>query len=129
MESPVAPNREIQLKTEVVQRRDAEVYADSPAIALAWSRSHSCDPGQASPNLDTLLSDSAESLREQVRQVYQRLDEVQKEVLKSKGEDGESSKCGSPFTPENFVLKFVPEFILSAKSQRFVPEFALSAKS
>ncbi|RWW87403.1 hypothetical protein BHE74_00003773 [Ensete ventricosum] len=39
-------------------------------------------------------------MREQVRQVHQRLDEVQKEVLKSKGEFGESSKGGSPFTPE-----------------------------
>ncbi|RWW49482.1 hypothetical protein BHE74_00044346 [Ensete ventricosum] len=35
-----------------------------------------------------------------VRQVHQRLDEVQKEVLKSKGEVRESSKGGSPFTPE-----------------------------
>ncbi|RWW82400.1 hypothetical protein BHE74_00009123 [Ensete ventricosum] len=33
-------------------------------------------------------------------QVHQRLDEVQKEVLKSKEEFGESSKGGSPFTPE-----------------------------
>ncbi|RZR87104.1 hypothetical protein BHM03_00014420, partial [Ensete ventricosum] len=39
-------------------------------------------------------------MREQVRQVHQRLDEVQKEVLKSKGEFGESSKGGSPVTPE-----------------------------
>ncbi|RWW42254.1 hypothetical protein BHE74_00052212, partial [Ensete ventricosum] len=38
--------------------------------------------------------------REQVRRVHQRLDEVQKEVLKSREEVGESSKSGSPFTPE-----------------------------
>ncbi|RWW37533.1 hypothetical protein BHE74_00057337 [Ensete ventricosum] len=56
--------------------------------------SHHC------PDLDTLLSDSVDSLKEQVCQVHQRLDEVQKEVLKSKGEVGESSKGGSPFTPE-----------------------------
>ncbi|RRT60615.1 hypothetical protein B296_00024892 [Ensete ventricosum] len=76
MESLVAPNREIQLE------------------------SRSCDPVQASLNLDTLSSDSVDSLREQVRQVHQRLDEVQKKVLKSKGEVGESSQGGSPFTPE-----------------------------
>ncbi|RRT45294.1 hypothetical protein B296_00037114 [Ensete ventricosum] len=34
------------------------------------------------------------------RKVHQRLDKVQKEVLKSKGEVGESSKGGSPFTPK-----------------------------
>ncbi|RZS15600.1 hypothetical protein BHM03_00047461 [Ensete ventricosum] len=50
--------------------------------------------------IPTLSSDSADSLREQVRQVHQRLDEVKKEVLKSKGEVGESSKGGSPVTPE-----------------------------
>ncbi|RWW80041.1 hypothetical protein BHE74_00011643 [Ensete ventricosum] len=55
---------------------------------------------QTSPNLDTLSSDTADSLREQVRQIHQRLDEVQKEVIKSRGEIEESSKCGSPFTPE-----------------------------
>ncbi|RRT63471.1 hypothetical protein B296_00005760 [Ensete ventricosum] len=41
---------------------------------------------QTSPDFDTLSSDSADSLREQVCQVHQRLDKVQKEVLKSKGE-------------------------------------------
>ncbi|RZR98877.1 hypothetical protein BHM03_00028315 [Ensete ventricosum] len=52
------------------------------------------------PDFDTLSSNSTDSLREQVCQVYQRLDEVQKDVLKSKGEIGESSKGGSPFTPQ-----------------------------
>ncbi|RWW29836.1 hypothetical protein GW17_00005628, partial [Ensete ventricosum] len=55
---------------------------------------------QTGPDFDTLSSDTADSLREQVRQVHQLLDEVQKEVLKSRGEIGESSKGGSPFTPE-----------------------------
>ncbi|RWW74381.1 hypothetical protein BHE74_00017679 [Ensete ventricosum] len=100
MESPVAPNREIQLKTEVLQRWATEVHADSPAAVPARSRSRSRNPVQASPDLDTLSSDSADSLREQVCQVHQRLDEVQKKVLKSKGEVRESSKGGSPFTPE-----------------------------
>ncbi|RWW49984.1 hypothetical protein BHE74_00043790 [Ensete ventricosum] len=100
MESPVAPNQEIQLETEVLQRRATKVRAGSPTAAPARSQSRSCDPIQTSPDFDTLSSDSADSLREQVRQVYQRLDEVQKEVLKSKGEVGKSSKGGSSFTPE-----------------------------
>ncbi|RRT81417.1 hypothetical protein B296_00020798 [Ensete ventricosum] len=54
----------------------------------------------ASPNLDTLSFGSTDSLREQVHQVHQRLDEVKKEFFKSKEEFGESSKGGSPFTPE-----------------------------
>ncbi|RZS25546.1 hypothetical protein BHM03_00058754 [Ensete ventricosum] len=86
MESPVALNREIQLETEVLQRRTTEVHAGSPTAAPVRSQSRSCDPVQTSPDLDILSSDSANSLREQVRQVHQRLDEVQKEVLKSKGE-------------------------------------------
>ncbi|RZS23176.1 hypothetical protein BHM03_00056045 [Ensete ventricosum] len=56
--------------------------------------------GCPTSDFDTLSSDSTDSLREQVCQVHQRLDEVQKEVLKSKGEIRESSKGGSPFTPE-----------------------------
>ncbi|RWW40608.1 hypothetical protein BHE74_00053969 [Ensete ventricosum] len=99
-ESPVAPNRETQLEAEPPQRQAMEAHAASPTAALARSQSRSCDPVQNSPDFDTLSSESVDSLREQVCQVHQRLDEVQKEVLKSKGEIGESSKGGSPFTPE-----------------------------
>ncbi|RRT84625.1 hypothetical protein B296_00004692 [Ensete ventricosum] len=114
VESPVAPNQEVQLETEVLQRRAAKVHADSPAAAPARSRSRSHDPVQASPDLDTLSSDSTDSLREQVRQVHQRLDEVQKEVLKSKDEVEESSKGGSPFTPEIQDKPLSPNFRLPA---------------
>ncbi|RWW41156.1 hypothetical protein BHE74_00053376, partial [Ensete ventricosum] len=100
MESHVALNRETQLEAEPPQRQVAEAHAASPTVAPARSQSHSCDLVQTSPDLDTLSSDTAESLREQVCQIHQRLDEVQKEVLKSRGEIGESSKGGSPFTPE-----------------------------
>ncbi|RRT84981.1 hypothetical protein B296_00007369 [Ensete ventricosum] len=75
MGSPVAPNREIPLETEVLQRRATKTHAGSPTAAPARSRSRSCDPVQTNPNFDTLSSDSADSLREQVRQVHQRLDE------------------------------------------------------
>ncbi|RRT80584.1 hypothetical protein B296_00004116 [Ensete ventricosum] len=71
-----------------------------PNSMSAQSQSHSCDPVQTRLDFDTLSSYIADSLREQVRRVHQRLDEVQKEVLKSRGKVGESSKVGSPFTPE-----------------------------
>ncbi|RRT55216.1 hypothetical protein B296_00014965 [Ensete ventricosum] len=58
------------------------------------------------------LADTVDSLREQVCQVHQRLDEVQKEVLKSRGEIGESSKGGSPFTPEIQGKPLLATFIL-----------------
>ncbi|RRT44534.1 hypothetical protein B296_00042296, partial [Ensete ventricosum] len=98
--SPVAPNWETPLEAEPPQRQVAEAHAASPTVAPARSQSHSFDPVQTGPDLDTLSSGTADSLREQVCQVYQRLDEVQKEVFKSRGEIGESSKGNSPFTPE-----------------------------
>ncbi|RRT36852.1 hypothetical protein B296_00048498 [Ensete ventricosum] len=45
-------------------------------------------------------SDSTNSVREQLRQVNQRLDEVQRDFVRSKEEVGETTKGGSPFTPE-----------------------------
>ncbi|RZS24580.1 hypothetical protein BHM03_00057664 [Ensete ventricosum] len=77
-----------------------EAHAASSTVVPARSQSCSCDLVQTSLDLDTLSSDTADSLREQVRQVHQRLDDVQKEVLKSRGEIGETSKGDSPFTPE-----------------------------
>ncbi|RZR89895.1 hypothetical protein BHM03_00017706, partial [Ensete ventricosum] len=78
----------------------AEARAASPTPTPARSQSRSYNLRQTEPDLDTLLTDTVDSLREQVRRVHQRLDEVQKEVLKSKGEVGESSKGGSSFTPK-----------------------------
>ncbi|RZS12699.1 hypothetical protein BHM03_00044178 [Ensete ventricosum] len=68
----------------------------SPTPTPARSQSRSYNPVSTELDLDTLSTDTADSLREQVRQVNQRLDEVQKEVLKSRGEVGESSKDDSP---------------------------------
>ncbi|RWV98505.1 hypothetical protein GW17_00038641, partial [Ensete ventricosum] len=93
--SPVAP-----LEAESPQRQVVEACTVSPTPTLARSQSRSYNPVQIGPDFDTLSSDTADSLREQVHQVHQRLDEVQKKVLKSRGEIGESSKGGSPFTPE-----------------------------
>ncbi|RRT81843.1 hypothetical protein B296_00018988 [Ensete ventricosum] len=69
-ESPVAPNRETPLEAESPQCQVAEAHAASPTIAPARSQSHSCDSVQTGPDLDTLSSDTADSLREQVRQVH-----------------------------------------------------------
>ncbi|RZR88920.1 hypothetical protein BHM03_00016564 [Ensete ventricosum] len=69
-----------------------------PAAPPRTDRSYNLVPIEL--DLDTLSIDAADSLREQVRRVHQRLDEVQKEVLKSREKVGESSKGGSSFTPE-----------------------------
>ncbi|RRT84646.1 hypothetical protein B296_00011506 [Ensete ventricosum] len=86
VESPAAPIREDQPDVEGQRRPTTEARSNSPVIIPTRSRCHSWDSAQASPDLDTLSSDSADLLREQVRQVHQRLDEVQNEVFKSKEE-------------------------------------------
>ncbi|RZR93104.1 hypothetical protein BHM03_00021531 [Ensete ventricosum] len=98
--SPAGPSRGAPPEVEPSQHQVAEAHVASPTLTPARSQSRSCDPVQTGPDLDTLSSDIADSLREQVRRVHQRLDEVHKEVLKSRGEVGESSKGGSPFTLE-----------------------------
>ncbi|RWW86463.1 hypothetical protein BHE74_00004760 [Ensete ventricosum] len=95
-ESPTAPSRGIP---PVVEAPPPRVPA-SPTPTPTRSQSRSYNPAPTELDLDTLSTDSTDSLREQVRRVHQRLDEVQKEVLRSKDETGESSKGGSPFTPE-----------------------------
>ncbi|RZR80568.1 hypothetical protein BHM03_00006633 [Ensete ventricosum] len=50
--------------------------------------------------LNIISSDSNNSVREQLRQVNQRLDEVQRKFVKSKKEVDKSSKGGSPFVTE-----------------------------
>ncbi|RZS07430.1 hypothetical protein BHM03_00038264 [Ensete ventricosum] len=103
-ESPTAPSRGIPPVAEAPSPRVAEVPPPrvpvSPTPTPTRSQSRSYNPAPTELDLDTLSTDSTDSLREQVRRVHQRLDEVQKEVLRSKEEIGESSKGGSPFTPE-----------------------------
>ncbi|RWW55130.1 hypothetical protein BHE74_00038247 [Ensete ventricosum] len=85
-ESPAAPNRGVPLEVESPQPQVAEARATSstPTPARLQSRSH--NPIQTEPDFDTVSTDTADALREQVRRVHKRLDEVQKEVLKSRGE-------------------------------------------
>ncbi|RWV85966.1 hypothetical protein GW17_00052185 [Ensete ventricosum] len=51
------------------------------------------------PDPDTLSSDSIGSLREQLRLVNQRIDDVRR-TLRTKDEYGEGPLCGSPFIQE-----------------------------
>ncbi|RRT65502.1 hypothetical protein B296_00041040 [Ensete ventricosum] len=103
MESPMAPNREIQLETEVLQRWAAEVHVDSPTAAPVRSRSHSGDPVQVSPDLDTLSSDSADSLREQVRQVHQRLDRPRRKSSNQRVRSERAQKV-APCSPSRYKI-------------------------
>ncbi|RZS18742.1 hypothetical protein BHM03_00051060 [Ensete ventricosum] len=96
----MAPDRGISPDIEAPQPRVAEARPASPTPTPARSQSRSYNPAPTELNLDTLSTDTTDSLREQVRRVHQRLDEVQKEVLKSREEVGKSSKGGSPLIPE-----------------------------
>ncbi|RRT84253.1 hypothetical protein B296_00015070 [Ensete ventricosum] len=77
-----------------------EVRSGTPRATTSHSASDTRVPIPNVPEPDTLSSDSADSLMAQLRQVNRRLDEVQKEFVKSKEALGESSKGGSPFAPE-----------------------------
>ncbi|RRT31710.1 hypothetical protein B296_00044931 [Ensete ventricosum] len=83
-ESPAAPNRGIPPDVEAPQPQVAEARAASPIPTSARLQSRSYNLVPTEPGFDTLLTDTADSLREQVRRVHQRLDEVQMEVLKSR---------------------------------------------
>ncbi|RRT78045.1 hypothetical protein B296_00001158 [Ensete ventricosum] len=92
-ESPAAPNRGVPLEVEPPQPQVAEARAASSTPTPARSQSCSYNPASTEPDLDTLSTDTADSLREQVCRVHQWLDEVQKEVLKSRGEVGKALKA------------------------------------
>ncbi|RWW76395.1 hypothetical protein BHE74_00015516 [Ensete ventricosum] len=76
--------------------------------------SHSRDIARVPPDPDVISSGSTNSVREQLCQVNQSLDEVRREFAKSKEEVGESSKAGSPFVPEIQDEPVPPGFRLSA---------------
>ncbi|XP_064987275.1 uncharacterized protein LOC135626013 [Musa acuminata AAA Group] len=66
------------------------------------------------PEPEAPTADSTNALRAQLRLVSQRLDEVQQEVRKSKGELGTDGHQGSPFTPEIQDQAISPHFRLPA---------------
>ncbi|RWW12485.1 hypothetical protein GW17_00023845 [Ensete ventricosum] len=89
---PQSPStREEQPNLEGRRHPIIEIRSGTPSVTVARLVSHPRDSIHATPELDTLSFDSTNLLREQLRQVNQRLDEVQKEFVKSE-ELGESSK-------------------------------------
>ncbi|RRT35401.1 hypothetical protein B296_00043744, partial [Ensete ventricosum] len=94
------PAQEKQPNNEGIMVPHNRRNVNKPEHPAAQSVSHSRDVIHMAPDLDIISSDSTDSVKEQLRQVNQRLDQVQREFVKSKEEHGESSKGGSPFVPE-----------------------------
>ncbi|RWW20714.1 hypothetical protein GW17_00015150 [Ensete ventricosum] len=66
------------------------------------------------PEPDVVSSYSTNSVREQLRQVNQRIDEVQRDFVRSKEEVGETTKDGSPFALEILDKPILSSFQLPA---------------
>ncbi|RWW44403.1 hypothetical protein BHE74_00049853 [Ensete ventricosum] len=81
---------------------------DAPRQTLQWEvpqsrptrEEHPNNEAPHHPRTNVISSYSTNSVREQLRQVNQRLDEVQRDFVKSKEEVGETTKGRSPFIPE-----------------------------
>ncbi|RWW01711.1 hypothetical protein GW17_00035232 [Ensete ventricosum] len=100
-ERPRSPQpREGSFDTQIPRRPTTEGTSTSLGVPAARSISHSQDIVHTVPEPDVISSDSTDFVKEQIRQVNQRLDDVQREFVKSKEELGESSKGGSSFVPE-----------------------------
>ncbi|RWV91577.1 hypothetical protein BHE74_00045008 [Ensete ventricosum] len=99
---PVITTEAFLSLTHQVQQRHllTEVRLRTPSITAAQLGSHPRGSTPMPPELDTLSFDSTDSLKARLPQVNQRLNDVQKEFVKSKEELEESSKGGSPFVPE-----------------------------
>ncbi|RWV83858.1 hypothetical protein GW17_00054481 [Ensete ventricosum] len=93
-----SPRRQLGL----VQRNQVppETWSETPSIVPKKSVAPHLGIEHTPQDQDTLSSNSTNSFRVQLRRVNERLDEVQKEVIKSKEEVAESSKHKSPFAPE-----------------------------
>ncbi|RRT42978.1 hypothetical protein B296_00021956 [Ensete ventricosum] len=77
-----------------------EATIENSDASVSQSTNHSQDIMRIPLESDVVSSDSTNSVREQLRQVNQRLDEVQRDFVRSKEEVGETTKGGSPFAPE-----------------------------
>ncbi|RRT75390.1 hypothetical protein B296_00031262 [Ensete ventricosum] len=76
-----------------------EATIENPNALVSQPVNHSRDVMRTPLESDVVSSDSTNSVREQLCQVNQRLDEVQRDFVRSK-EIGETTKGGSPFAPE-----------------------------
>ncbi|RRT70283.1 hypothetical protein B296_00032361 [Ensete ventricosum] len=77
-----------------------EATTENQNASTSQPASRSQDVMRTPPEPDVDSSYSTNSVREQFRQVNQRLDEVQRDFVKSKEEVGETTKGGSPFVPK-----------------------------
>ncbi|RRT34111.1 hypothetical protein B296_00039621 [Ensete ventricosum] len=77
-----------------------EATIENPIASVSQPTNRSRDVIRLPPEPDVVSSNSTNSVREQLRQVNQRLDEVQRDFVRSKEEVEETTKGGSPFAPE-----------------------------
>ncbi|RWV87758.1 hypothetical protein GW17_00050220, partial [Ensete ventricosum] len=81
-------------------RPSTKAAIENPNVSVSQPPNRSCDGMRLPPEPDVVSSDSTNSVREQFRQVNQRINEVQRDFVRSKEEVGETTKGGSPFAPE-----------------------------
>ncbi|RZR83740.1 hypothetical protein BHM03_00010469 [Ensete ventricosum] len=84
-----------------------EAMIENLNASVSQSTNHSRDVMRTPLELDVISSDSTNSVREQLRQVNQRLDEVQRDYVISKEEVWETTKGGSSFAPK-ILDKLIP---------------------
>ncbi|RRT77098.1 hypothetical protein B296_00026196 [Ensete ventricosum] len=92
------------MTTEATPQRSTpppvEATIENPNASVSQPTNRSRDVMRLLPESDVVSSDSTNLVREQLRQVNQRLDEVQRDFVRSKEEVEETIKGGSPFAPE-----------------------------
>ncbi|RWV95570.1 hypothetical protein BHE74_00003151 [Ensete ventricosum] len=100
-ERPQSPQpKEGPPDTQILRRPTTEGTSTSLDILVERSTSHSWDVVHTAPEPYVISSDSTDSIKEHIRQVNQRLEEVQREFVKLKEEFSKSSKGGSLFVLE-----------------------------
>ncbi|RRT52466.1 hypothetical protein B296_00007209 [Ensete ventricosum] len=77
-----------------------EATIENPNASVSQPTNRSRDVMRTPLEPDVVSSDSTNSVREQLCQVNQRLNEVQRDFVISKEEVRETTKGGSPFAPE-----------------------------
>ncbi|XP_065007551.1 uncharacterized protein LOC135638366 [Musa acuminata AAA Group] len=92
----LSPQRETPVQTRA-PLPEPPISLQNPA---ARPRSREAEETASRPEPEAPTADSTNALRTQLRLVSQRLDEVQQEVRKSRGELGTDGHQASPFTPE-----------------------------
>ncbi|RRT31259.1 hypothetical protein B296_00049413 [Ensete ventricosum] len=81
-------------------RPPVEAAIENPNASVSQPPNRSRDDMRLPPEPDVVSLDSTNSVREQLCQVNQRIDEVQRDFVRSKEEVGETTKGGSPFALE-----------------------------